>query len=100
MAIFNSHVCFPEGKIIETLPKWKIDSPFYFSLHTTPPTRKKKKQLTKTFDSLIPPMIIMILAASTGEDQAIAVNVYVQGTAGPAVLQTNQGLSHTVGLVA
>ena len=70
----------------------------FFTYHPTHP--EKKKQLTKTFDSLIPPMIIMILAASTGEDQAIAVNVYVQGTAGPAVLQTNQGLSHTVGLVA
>lgn len=33
-------------------------------------TRKKKVKL-KTFDSLIPPMILMILAASTGEDQAI-----------------------------
>ena len=34
-------------------------------------TRKKKRVKLKTFDLLIPPMILMILAASTGEDQAI-----------------------------
>jgi hypothetical protein len=62
---------------------------------------EKKKQFTKTFDSLIPPMIIIIDSCCINWGRSgHAVNVYVQGTAGPAVLQTNQGLSHTVGLVA